>query len=322
MELYDTIIIGGGPAGAAAAVYAARKKLRTLMIVEEFGGKSIVSSGIQNWLGEVNIAGLDLADKLEKHVRAQKEVELVASDVVTRAELASACSFFSVHTREGRSFQGKTLIVASGARRRRLNVPGEQEYAGRGVAYCSICDAPFFQDMDVAVVGGGNAALETAVDLTAYARTIFLLIRRDSLRGDPVTQDKVLKSPQAKVIPQAEVVEIGGDKSVTSIRYRDLRQGVEKTLDTQGVFIAIGSEPNTEFIRDLVDTNPAGEIIINCKTAQTSRPGIFAAGDVTDDPFKQNNIAAGDGVKAALSAYNYLLEIRKYSPCSDQGAAG
>ncbi len=315
-ETYDTIIIGGGPAGAAAAVYAARKKLRTLIIAEEFGGKSIVSAGIQNWLGEISISGIELAAKLENHVRAQAGV-----DVVTAGKAAgiktTACGRFEIVMEDGGSHGGRSLIVATGARKRYLNVPGEKEFAGKGVAYCSTCDAPFFQDLDVAVVGGGNAALETAMDLTTYARRIFLLLRSEILRGDPVTQEKVMSSSKVQVIPHTRIAEIKGDKAVSGVVYRDKRENIDNALDVQGVFIAIGSIPNSEFLNGMVATNHAGEIVIDCKTARTSVPGIFAAGDVTDDPFKQNNIAAGDGVKAALSAYNYLRDLPRHSPCDE-----
>jgi NADH-dependent peroxiredoxin subunit F len=315
-EPYDTIIIGGGPAGAAAAVYAGRKKLKTLIIAEEIGGQSLVSSKIENWIGEVSLTGQELAEKLEKHVRAQKSVEIRAGEKVTAVKEGADCLFEAV-TDKGGSYRSKTVIVCSGGRRRRLQVPGEDRLAGRGVAFCSTCDAPFFQDQEVAVVGSGNTALEMVLDLKSYARKIYLLVRGDKLKADPVIQEKLAAVPQLQIIKNVEVQEIQGEERVTGVRYKDLQAGVEQELAVDGVFVAIGTIPNSDFVRRLVDTNQAGEILVDSKTAKTSRWGIFAAGDVTNDPFKQNNISAGDAVRAALSAYLYILDIQKYSPCSE-----
>lgn len=314
-ELYDTIIMDGGPAGAAAAVYAARKKLKTLVITEDFGGQSVVSAGIQNWIGEENITGLDLAKKLENHVRAQEGIEVKSPEKVTEAKEGPDC-IFEITTDKGDTYRSKTLIITSGARRRRLNVPGGDRFEGKGLAFCSTCDAPLFKDMDVAVVGGGNAALETVIDLFPYAKKISLLLRGEEPKGDPITQEKVKQSSQVNMIQNAEVQEILGNKTVTGLRYKDRKQGEVKELSVGGVFVEIGSVPNSEFIRNLVETNEAGEIVIDHLTAKTSKEGIFAAGDVTNDPYKQNNISAGDGVRAALSAYGYILNIKKSSPCS------
>ncbi|MFB0505441.1 MAG: NAD(P)/FAD-dependent oxidoreductase [Thermodesulfobacteriota bacterium] len=316
--VYDTIIIGGGPAGAAAAVYAARKKLKTLIITENFGGQSIVSGGIENWIGEEKVTGLELAEKLEKHVRAQEDIEVIVSEKVVAATETSDCPF-KIITEKGKAYQSKTLIIASGARRRRLNIPGEDIFDGKGVAFCSTCDAPFFKDQDVAVVGSGNSALETVLDLFPYAKNIYLLIRRDKLKGDPVAQEKVTREPQVKIIANAEVQEILGEQMVTGLRYKDNKADEIKNLQVGGVFVEIGSIPNSEFVRDLIETNEAGEIVVDHQTAETSKKGIFAAGDVTSDPFKQNNIAAGDGVRAALSAYNCIQKIKKCSPCLEKG---
>jgi NADH-dependent peroxiredoxin subunit F len=315
-DLYDTIIIGGGPAGVAAAVYAARKRLRTLLITSNFGGQSMVSADIQNWIGEVSISGRKLAEKLRKHVEAQPGVEIKTPAKVLAISEGREC-IFQVKTDKGGPFRTKTVIVASGGRRRRLQVSGEDRLAGRGVAYCSTCDAPFFQDQDVAVVGGGNSALETVIDLGQYAKKIYLLIRSAHLRGDPTIQDKALTLDRLQVIQHAAVKEILGDQRVEGLRFQDLQSGNVHALPVSGVFVAIGSVPNSDFVRGLVDTNQAGEILVDHKTSKTSQKGIFAAGDVTNDPFKQNNISAGDGVRAALSAYHFILDIQKYSPCAD-----
>ena len=314
-DLYDTTIIGGGPAGAAAAVYAGRKKLKTLMLTESFGGQSAVSSSIENWIGEKTITGEALAQKLEEHVRRQEGVEINMPQRVVGVKEAPECTF-EVSTDKDAVYRSKTLIVASGARRRRLNVPGEDEFDGKGVAFCSTCDAPLFQDEDVAVVGGGNAAFETVIDLMAYARKIYLLWR-DPLEGDPVTREKVEKASKVSIIGSVEVEKITGDQSVSGLSYRNSETGETKDMSVKGVFVEIGSVPNSEFLQGLVEINENGEIVIDHRTARTSKDGIFAAGDVTADPFKQNNIAAGDGVRAALSVYYYVLDMKKHSPCSE-----
>ena len=317
-DLYDTIIIGGGPAAAAAAVYAARKKLKTLLITEKFGGQSIVSSSIGNWIGELSISGMELSEKLKKHVEAQGGIEIKEQEKVVGVAEGPNCTY-EVKSGEGASYWSKTLIVASGARRRRLHIPGEDKFDGKGIAFCSTCDAPFYSDLDVAVAGSGNSALETVVDLLTYARKVYLIVRSERLKGDPVNQEKVTQSPKVQIIGNVEVQEILGNQSVTGLRYKKKKTGEIKELAVSGVFIEIGLIPNSEFIRSLVDTNEAGEIVVDHVTGKTSKIGIFAAGDVTNDQFKQNNIAAGDGVRAALSAYDYVLNIKKYSPCAEKG---
>jgi len=302
--MYDFLIVGGGPAGVAAGVYAARKKIKTILITEVWGGQSVVSAGIENWIGTKNVSGLDFAKMLENHVRAQEDIEIVMPDEVIKVEKSN--DHFKIGTGNGNSYDTKTILIASGAHRKKLGVPGEKELDGRGVAYCSTCDAPIFSDKDVAVVGGGNAGLEAAIDLFPYAKSIKLLEYGDALKGDQVTQDKVRASSKVEIIFNAETLEISGDKFVEQLKYKDRKSGEEKTLTLQGVFVEIGSVPNSEMVKDLVDTNKYGEIIINSKNSRTSLVGIWAAGDVTDDPFKQNNISAGDAVKAALDAYNYL----------------
>lgn len=319
ITIYDVIIVGGGPAGCAAAIYTARKKLKTLMITEEFGGQSIVSSDIQNWIGEKHISGYDLANKLEEHVRAYSEsVDIKTPEralEITKENCNKETGIcyppgvydFKVKTDKG-EYYGKTVILASGARRKKLDVPGEKEFDGRGVSYCSICDAPLFKDKDVAVIGGGNAGLEAVIDLSSYAKKIYLLEYSDQLKGDPVTQDKVKNNPKVEIILNASTREIMGDKFVTGLIYTDRKTNEDKKIEAQGVFVAIGSVPNSELVKDLAELDKWGHVKVDSKYGTTSCPGLFAAGDVTDDPFKQNNIAAGDAVKAALSAYDYLLK--------------
>ncbi len=303
---YDVIIVGGGPAAAGAAVYVARKKLKTLLITESFGGQSIVSADVHNWIGTKSISGFDLAKNLEAHVRNYpEEVEIKTPELVTKVTQKN--DTFAVETNTGGLHEARAVIYCAGARRRKLGIPGEKEFDGKGVAYCSTCDAPLFGGKDVAVVGGGNAGLEAVVDLFAYAKKIYLLEYSDSLKGDPTTQEKIKNSDQVEIILNAVSKRVEGEGMVTGLVYTDRVSGEGKTLAVGGVFVEIGSVPNSEPVKELVELNKHGEIVIDHKTAATSRPGIWSAGDVTDEMYKQNNISTGDGVKAALSAYQYLL---------------
>ncbi len=307
-EIYDVVIIGGGPAGVAAGVYAARKKMKTLFIAEQIGGQSIVSDGIENWIGTENISGYELAQQLEKHLRFQESIDIKVPEKVTNVREVK--DGFKVVTDKG-EFLTKTIIVCSGGRDRRLGVLGEDKFAGKGVAYCSTCDAPFFRNKKVAVVGGGNAGLEAIIDLDPYAKEIVLLEKSSKIPGDPSTTEEVKKIGKVSIILNAQMEQVLGNEVVTGVKYKDLETGQLNQLDVDGVFVEIGAVPNSEFIKDLVNTNDRGEIIVEKYTHGTSREGIFAAGDVTDEPYKQNNIAVGDAIKAALSVYQYLLNRKK-----------
>jgi len=324
--MYDVIIIGGGPAACAAGVYVARKQLKSLLITESFGGQSIVSDDIQNWIGEAHISGIDLAKRLEAHVRNYPDVlEVKSPEKVTsvashpeRAERVEGPINFEVKTDKG-EYLGKTVIVASGARRRKMGIPNEDKFEGKGVSYCSTCDAPLFRDKVVAVVGGGNAGLEAVQDLFPYASQITLMERGEALRGDPKTVEEIKRNPKLKeIILNVQTVEVLGETLVTGLKYKDLKTGEEKILEVGGIFVEIGSVPNSEIVKDLVQIDDHGQIMINFQHATTSHLGIFACGDVTNDPYKQNNISAGDGVRAALAAYNYLLKREKQSPAAEK----
>lgn len=321
--IYDLIIVGGGPAGTAAAVYAARKRLKTLFITESFGGQSIVSADIQNWIGESHISGFDLAKKFEEHVRSypdivdiQMQEKTVAVQKINCLNGSRPCDF-EVRTDKNITYQGKAVILAAGARRRRLGIPGEDKFDGKGVAFCSTCDAPIFAGKDVAVVGGGNAGLEAVIDLFPYANKIYLLEFSDVLKGDPVTQEKIRSNSKMEIVLNAQTKEVLGDQFVTGLKYLDRKTNEERVLNVQGVFVEIGSVPNSEMVKGIVELDKWGQVLIDSKHATTSQPGIFAAGDITDDPYKQNNISAGDAVKATLAAYNYLLNREKQSPATD-----
>ncbi len=302
--LYDLIIIGGGPGGVAAGVYAARKKIKTLVIAKEFGGQSLVSPDIQNWIGTKSISGLELAKNLEEHLRAQQDIEILAGDLVFKVEKSG--DNFKLETEGGKSFETKTLLVASGSRHRRLGVPGEDKLDGKGVAWCATCDAPLFSGKAVAVVGAGNSGLEAVRDLSAYASKIYLLNRSDKIKGDPITYEKIKNDPKVEIIMMAETQEILGEKFVSGLKYLDKNSSEVKELELGGVFVEIGAVPNVEYLGDLVEKNKFNEIVVNCETQETSQVGIWAAGDASSVRYKQNNISAGDAVKAVLGIYDYL----------------
>lgn len=297
------VIIGGGPAGVAAGVYAARKKIKTVMVVEEFGGQSSVSDDIQNWIGTKSVSGFDLAKQLEEHVKAQEGIEIV-EDRVSKVEKVGGG--YKVTTEEEKEFETQYLLIATGSRYRRLDVPGGTEFDGRGVAYCATCDAPIFKDKVVAVVGGGNSGLEAVVDLLEYASKIYLLHRRDQLKGDEATQEKIKASDKVEIIYNADTTEIVGDKFVTGLKYKDTVSGKENTLELGGVFVEIGHIPNSDLVKEFVELNKWGEIVVDHKTQRTKDSGIYAAGDVTDVLYNQNNISAGDAIKAVLNIHDKL----------------
>lgn len=300
---YDLIIIGAGPAGLTAAVYAARKKLDTLIISGNVGGQTILAPSVENYMGYQYITGQELTRKFEEQVR-QFPIPLLIGDEVTKLSVED--NFFAVLTSNGKKFEGKAVIIASGRRARSLNVPGEKELMGRGVSYCATCDAPLFGGMDVAVIGSGNPAITAVNDLTKYARKIHSIVRV-SVKADPVLVEKVEKSGRVEFLSGYAVREIRGKDKVEGIVIRQIKDDKEVVLDVGGVFIEIGALPNVEFAKDVVKFNELKEIEVDCY-CKTSVAGVFAAGDVTNAPEKQIIVAAGEGAKAALSAYRYLIE--------------
>lgn len=305
--IYDIVIIGGGPAAVAAAVYAARKKVKALLVAESFGGQSVVSADIHNWIGERSITGIALAEKLEAHARgyaADLELWNDRAELVTRS--VKDIALFSVTTKAGKTAETRTVIVCSGSSRKRLGIAGEDVFNGKGVVYCSICDAPLFGGKDVAVVGAGNAGLEAVIDLHPYAKKIYMVNRGNALRGDAITQEKIKTFQSVEYIFNAVPTEIVGDGFVSGMKYKDILTGEEKTLAVQGVFVEIGSVPNSGLVRDVVATDAQSRIVVDPRTMRTSMLGIWAAGDVTDGLYQQNNIAAGDAVRALLNAHAYL----------------
>jgi alkyl hydroperoxide reductase subunit F len=303
---YDLLIIGAGPAGMTAAVYAARKKLDTLVISKDVGGQTNLASSVETYMGYHYISGAELMQKFEEQVR-QFPIALSIGDAVTTLLVKDAS--FAVVTAQGKTFRGKAVIIASGRRARSLNVPGEKELIGRGVSYCATCDAPLFGGVDVAVIGSGNPALTAVNELTNYARKIYNIVRV-SVKADPILVEKAGKSGKVEFLSGHAVTEIRGKERVEGIVIKQIEDDKEIVLDVNGVFIEIGAVPNTEFAINLVTLNDVKEIEVDCE-CMTNVPGLFAAGDVTNAPGKQIIVAAGEGAKAALSAYRYLVGLKE-----------
>lgn len=303
--MYDLIIIGCGPAGMTAAVYAARKKMKILVLTEEFGGQPMWTREVENYMGYQYITGPELMAKFEEQTR-QYPVD-IKYEKVTSLEKQPDGSFIT-GTEEGKYPSG-TVIIASGKRPRRLNIPGEQELTGRGVSYCATCDGPLFAGKTVAVVGGGNSAVQAAIELGAVAEKVYLVARSEYI-ADQVITERMQRISVIQEMKGYESVDITGGDTVESYSIKHKKSGDIQVLSVQGIFVEIGLIPNTEFLGSIVDKNGQGEILVNCR-AETKTAGLFAAGDVTNGPDKQIVIAAGDGSKAALGAYDYLLYQRR-----------
>lgn len=307
---YDLIIIGGGPAGVSAGVYAARKKLKTLLILAEWGGQSIVSEKIYNWIGTPSIRGNELAESFKKHILVNaksganpnstlevKEGEKVKDIQKTTNDL------FEIETESGEKFKSKTILISTGSGRRKLEAINADKLEHKGLTYCASCDGPLFADMDVVVAGGGNAGFESAAQLLAYCKSVTLLHRSETFRADEVTVEKVSKNPKFKAIKNVDILEIKGEKFVEGIIYKDKNTGIETELKASGIFVEIGQIPNTSFAKNVLKLDEIGRIKIDPMTQKTEVPGIWAAGDCTNVLYHQNNIAAGDAVRALEDIY-------------------
>ena len=306
---YDVLIIGGGPAGAAAAVYAARKGIRTGIVAERFGGQTLDTLGIENFISVPQTEGPKFAAALEAHARSY-DVDIMNGQRVASIEAATEPSGnVQVQLTNGATLQGRSVILATGARWRQVNVPGEQEYRNKGVAYCPHCDGPLFKGQPVAVIGGGNSGVEAAIDLAGIVQHVTVFEFADALKADAVLVRKLHSLPNVTVHTHAQTTEITGDgRKVNGLRYRDRTSGVEHHVALAGVFVQIGLVPNTEWLKGSVELTRHGEIVIDERCA-TSMPGVFAAGDATTVPYKQIVIASGEGAKAALSAFDHLIRL-------------
>lgn len=337
-QIYDLAIIGGGPAGVAAGVYAARKQLKTAFITDEWGGQSTVSDDIQNWIGTPHISGKRLAETLEEHLkeyastwvdlfprtRATSVEKVSDEELSTNPIFAGEKHVFKIAKKTGGvedTILTRTVLLTVGSHRRQLPAKGAAEFEHKGLTYCASCDGPLFADRDVVVVGGGNAAFESAAQLLAYCKSVTLINRTETFRADPVTVQKVTANPHMKVIMNADITEVYGDGFVEGIKYTqndeqptrtdEDRLGQthttqEQTLPTDGVFVEIGLIPNTEFLGDLVPLNEYKQVKIDPWTQATELPGVWAAGDCTNILYHQNNIAAGDAVRALEDIYTTL----------------
>lgn len=297
-KIYDLVIIGAGPAGITAAVYAARKKMDSLVVTKDIGGQASLSGDIQNYTGYQFITGPELAIKFEEHMR-KFNFDIKENEEVK--ELISEKGAFLVKTDKD-NYQAKTVIVASGKRSRELGVTGEREFKNKGLTYCATCDGPLFAERDVAVIGGGNSALDAVLQLTKIANKIYVINITDNLTGDGIMQEKIRVDNKVSIFNNSRVKEILGDSFVQAIKIEEDKE--EKVLDVQGIFVEIGLIPNSDFAPSL-EKNERKEIIVNQQN-ETNIPGIFAAGDVTNVPEKQIIIAAGEGAKAVLSTFRYL----------------
>ncbi|HYD97123.1 MAG TPA: alkyl hydroperoxide reductase subunit F [Noviherbaspirillum sp.] len=313
-EVFDVLVVGGGPAGASAAIYAARKGIRTGVVAERFGGQVLDTMGIENFISVKETEGPKLAAALEQHVKSY-EVDVMN---LQRAEALVPGDTIEVRLAGGASVKAKTVVLATGARWREMNVPGEKEYRNRGVAYCPHCDGPLFKGKRVAVIGGGNSGVEAAIDLAGIVAHVTLLEFDTNLRADAVLQRKLFSLPNVTVITNAQTTEVTGDGAkVNGLRYTDRKSGASHTVELEGIFVQIGLLPNTDWLKGTVALSNRGEIEVDAR-GQTSVPGVFAAGDATTVPYKQIVIAMGEGSKAALSAFDHL--IRTSAPAEERAA--
>jgi alkyl hydroperoxide reductase subunit F len=302
--MYDVLVIGGGPAGAAAAVYAARKGIRTGVVAERFGGQVADTMGIENYISVSETTGPKLVAAMEQHVK-DYSVDVMTSQMVE--SISRDDSQVTLTLSNGGTLKSKTVVLATGARWRKMNVAGEIEYTGRGVAYCPHCDGPLFKGKRVAVIGGGNSGVEAAIDLAGIVQHVTLIEFDGKLRADAVLQTKLNSLPNVTIITQALSTEVLGDgNKVTGLVYQDRQTELSHTLALDGIFVQIGLLPNTDFLKGAIDLSARGEIEVNAK-GETSMAGVFAAGDATTTPYKQIIIATGEGAKAALSAFDYLI---------------
>jgi len=303
-DIYDCIIIGGGPAGMVAGIYSSRKKMKTFLISKDLQGQMKWATHVENYPGTKNIKGLDLVKDFENHLR-EYDAEIVLNEVV---QIKKENKMFEVIDRDGNRHLGLSVIIASGANPRSIDVTGEKEYIGKGVAYCTTCDAPLFKNKVVAVVGGGNSGFQAAEELLKYAKKVYLLERNNEVRADQYLVNKI--KDQIEIITSVEIKSIEGNNFVEKVIYEDKRNKKINSIKLSGMFILSGTQPATTFIKELVEFDEHRKIIIDLQN-KTKTEGLFSAGDCSNVPYNQIIIAAGEGAKAALSAYNYLRDIKK-----------
>jgi alkyl hydroperoxide reductase subunit F len=304
--MYDLIILGGGPAGSAATVYSARKQLKTAIITNEFGGQSMVSELIYNWIGTPEISGMDLASNLKKHILYYKGPFLDIIEGEKIISIIQSNKIFTIKSESGKEFTSRAVLIATGSGRRKLVAINADKFENKGITYCASCDGPLFADQDVLVIGGGNAGFETSAQLLAYCKSVTMIHRSAEFKADEITVKKVLENPKFKAITNADILRVDGNQFVESLTYKNKITGGEKIIPATGIFVEIGQTPNVEFVKNVVEMDKIGKIIVDPMTQMTSVPGIWAAGDCTNGRYHQNNIAAGDAVKALEDAYIWL----------------
>jgi alkyl hydroperoxide reductase subunit F len=300
-KIYDLLVIGGGPAGLNAALYAKRKGLTTGIITQRIGGQLLNTSSVDNYLGISQVSGEELSEKYLSHLK-ELEVGILEEAEVTKIEKID--KIFNTTLKDGTLFQSKTLLLATGSAPRKLEVPGEVEFSNRGVAYCAICDAPLFKDKNVIIAGGGNSAVEAAIDVAKFATQV-TLVHRSQLRADQILIDHMMNQSNITVFLQTQILQIVGDDKMTGVKVLNKETSQERVIDADGIFIEIGNLPSNVLVKDLVPLNQQGEVVVDEKN-MTRLPGLYAAGDVTQMPYKQIVIAVADGAKAALAANEYI----------------
>lgn len=305
--VYDLTIIGGGPAGSTASIYSARKKIKTIFITENFGGQSTLAPEIQNWPGTKSMTGINFAKTVEDHVKSYEgdSLEIKEERKVTSLKKRND-NLFLIETNKDDVYVSRKVLIATGGERKKLKVPGADEYEHKGITYCATCDAPLFTNQDVAVIGGGNAAFGTTLQLLSYAKSVTILGNHNDYVAERIKVEEVMKNPKVKAIKNVCVNEILGEKMVNGLIYEDKKTGEKHQLDVTGIFVEVGITPATEFASGLLDIDEKGYIKINHQNQRTSTDGVWAAGDCTDSLYKQNIIAAGDGAKALEDIYESL----------------
>ncbi len=323
--VYDLIIVGGGPAGTAAGVYAARKRMKTVLITPDFGGQTVVSPDVQNFIGIISMTGIEMAERLKKHLEAYAEDVLDIKEGESVTDFKKLNDGFEVTTDKRNKYQSKIVLVTAGSSRRKLKITGAAQFDNKGISYCASCDAPLFKGKDTVVIGGGNAGFEAAQQLLAYSPSVTLLEWGSEFRVDALTFEQVSKDPKFKAVTNAETIEIYGKAFVEGLKYKDRVSEKITDLKVGGVFVEIGSIPNTNFAKELLESVPKptwwvgpipaewkggidkwGQVLVDHKTQRTAIEGMWAAGDITDVLYKQNNISMGDAVKAVEDLYIWL----------------
>ena len=306
--MYDLIIIGGGPAGITAGVYAARKRLKTLILTQDIGGQMAWSSDVENYPGFSMISGADLVEKFENHIEQFRDVLELRLTNKGVTEIDKNKTYFSVKTGEGISEHSRSVIIAGGRVPKSLGIKGEKEFLNRGVSYCAWCDGPIFKNKDIAIIGGGNSALDTAINIERSVKSIVMINPTSELTGDKILIDKVTNAQDIRVLNDTEIISINGDKFVNSITVKPVDKDKPEDLKLSGVFIEIGSIPATDYLKSLLKLNDRGEIVVD-KYNMSSVEGLYAAGDITDIEEKQIVTAAGEGAKAAIMASKYIARF-------------